>query len=115
MKNVNCRFKKRSTVWYLLAGSLLISSVACGQGIYLPSLITSDQPVSVGVSLLGDFYTINVCAVHPVKLTVAVPFTNPQSIKVTGLHQPAHFSLNQQARTLSLELAPGQYEFALQR
>jgi hypothetical protein len=91
-------------LWLALLLILLVLAPTYAQD----ALVSSPQPVSVGMSMQGNAFTLRAQVAAPTTLRVFCPIT-PGLIQFSGLTERVEAAYDQKQRLLSLTLPPGQY------
>lgn len=94
-------------VLFSILGLLLMS-----QAIAQQAMVGSSAPVSLGMSLQGQTFTLDVQVTAPATVSVFCPMT-PGLISFSGLTEKVETTYDQKSRVLQLALPPGKYKVSI--
>jgi len=94
----------RLCFWSLVLGALVFTPVWAQD-----ALVSSPQPVSVGMSLQGGVLTLDLQVTAATTVSVFCPVA-PGLVSFTGLTAPVEATYDQKRQVLALSLPPGQYK-----
>jgi hypothetical protein len=91
---------------------ILVASAALAQAAAPQAYVSSPQPLSLGMTLQGGQFTLDVRVTEAATVSVFCPVT-PGLMSFSGLTQPVETSYDQKTRMLQLRLPVGQYRLTV--